>query len=490
MNQIAEARYQYSALRPGEIRILQLHSKLNDVGSHDLWCSLSPAMPASTTYAALSYAWGSPEKVSKILVKDIDARPNGWIPLTLNLDNALHDLLASDLQPKTLWIDQICINQDDNAEKGLQVAMFGQIYRMASRVVTYLGPAKRNVDAAVSLLDRIFSHFSPKLEELHVPYHEGIIQLFRTGGQEFMFDEDSPGWDVVLDRALSPWLSRVWMVQENLLNRNTQVLFGPRLLDQHKLLMIPILIHEELLPGALALDPARSLPLTNLVFSAMRMLAISKQSSSDQAQQRGFPELRELLVGFGRSECSDPRDRVFALLGVASDTETLGIQANYDASEQDVLIDTTMRIINVKDNLQVLSENRYPVRERRKDLPSWVPDWKDKDKVDAYGFIGSGKASSGMPASGRFEQGNRVLVLDGLILARLNKPIAAKPITLRSMYRQLLRGDQVPEIEDLNQMLVKLEEALGRDRDDLNYRLGCLLLTVRQLPEEFSGIMD
>ncbi|KAH8765743.1 heterokaryon incompatibility protein-domain-containing protein [Hyaloscypha finlandica] len=395
-------------------------------------------MPASTTYAALSYAWGSPEKVSKILVKDIDARPNGWIPLTLNLDNALHDLLASDLQPKTLWIDQICINQDDNAEKGLQVAMFGQIYRMASRVVTYLGPAKRNVDAAVSLLDRIFSHFSPKLEELHVPYHEGIIQLFRTGGQEFMFDEDSPGWDVVLDRALSPWLSRVWMVQENLLNRNTQVLFGPRLLDQHKLLMIPILIHEELLPGALALDPAR----------------------------------------------------VFALLGVASDTETLGIQANYDASEQDVLIDTTMRIINVKDNLQVLSENRYPVRERRKDLPSWVPDWKDKDKVDAYGFIGSGKASSGMPASGRFEQGNRVLVLDGLIVARLNKPIAAKPITLRSMYRQLLRGDQVPEIEDLNQMLVKLEEALGRDRDDLNYRLGCLLLTVRQLPEEFSGIMD
>ena len=72
-------------------------------------------------YKVLSYVWGDPKDVSSILC-------NGEkISITRSLSLALHQL-RQDSQRYIIWIDQLCINQNDLAERAQQVTMMGDIY--------------------------------------------------------------------------------------------------------------------------------------------------------------------------------------------------------------------------------------------------------------------------------------------------------------------------------------------------------------------------
>lgn len=93
--------------------------------------------PSYTTYEALSYQWGDVEKKPRAI------SVNGqklWI--TANLWQALIYLRRVG-QSRTLWIDAICINQNDVDERSHQVAMMAEIYTNASKVVSWLGAENR-----------------------------------------------------------------------------------------------------------------------------------------------------------------------------------------------------------------------------------------------------------------------------------------------------------------------------------------------------------
>jgi hypothetical protein len=57
-------------------------------------------------------------------------------------------LALRDLRDETrsflLWTDGICINQNNDKEKGVQVQLMGRIYVEASNTIIYLGPADRD----------------------------------------------------------------------------------------------------------------------------------------------------------------------------------------------------------------------------------------------------------------------------------------------------------------------------------------------------------
>lgn len=82
-------------------------------------------------YEALSYYWGSPEKIHTITVGD------GQLQITRNLHTALQSLRDYYIE-RIIWIDAVCINQDDAEEKGCQVQLMAEIYAKASRVVVWL----------------------------------------------------------------------------------------------------------------------------------------------------------------------------------------------------------------------------------------------------------------------------------------------------------------------------------------------------------------
>jgi len=111
-------------------------------------------------YEALSYVWGSELSLKPIYVgsdndNDNDSR---CFPVTANLYAALLRLRDRFL-PRILWVDAVCINQQDNDEKGFQVQRMAKIYASASRVVVWLGdpgnPGGAGGDEALQILRRL-----------------------------------------------------------------------------------------------------------------------------------------------------------------------------------------------------------------------------------------------------------------------------------------------------------------------------------------------
>ncbi|EGP90898.1 uncharacterized protein MYCGRDRAFT_34473, partial [Zymoseptoria tritici IPO323] len=89
-------------------------------------------------YEALSYTWGCDEKVEPITLN------NKTLWITDNLHTALQHLLLPD-RARVLWIDGICIDQSNDAEKSEQVRHMASIYSQADQVVFWLGKATAEV---------------------------------------------------------------------------------------------------------------------------------------------------------------------------------------------------------------------------------------------------------------------------------------------------------------------------------------------------------
>jgi hypothetical protein len=92
-------------------------------------------------YEALSYVWGNPNEKLPIVVD------KHHFNVTINLHAALAHLRNHAFE-RILWIDAICINQEDQAEKEHQIQSLTNIYGQASRVVVWLGEAADDSDLA------------------------------------------------------------------------------------------------------------------------------------------------------------------------------------------------------------------------------------------------------------------------------------------------------------------------------------------------------
>jgi Heterokaryon incompatibility protein (HET) len=118
----------------------------------DISCSLERySLTESPPYEAISYTWGNSVKDHLVF---FDGR---WLPTTRNVHSILHDL-SSYSRARWIWIDAVCINQNDLEEKNPQVEMMGEIYHTAERVVVWLDDRKLThyeITEAMSLLELI-----------------------------------------------------------------------------------------------------------------------------------------------------------------------------------------------------------------------------------------------------------------------------------------------------------------------------------------------
>jgi Heterokaryon incompatibility protein (HET) len=143
-------------------------------------------------YEAISYTWGPAEDRQTIV-----CGPEGAvIPVTRNCESVLRRLRDLD-SPRLVWVDAICIDQDDIDERNAQVAMMGQIYQNATRVIVDVGETSPDSDYA---LDAIV-HCSEKAlyaMELGLNIRNTVNELYRR-----------------------PWFQRVWVLQEVFRSRET-----------------------------------------------------------------------------------------------------------------------------------------------------------------------------------------------------------------------------------------------------------------------------
>jgi len=141
--------YHGSSLPAGSIRLLRL-LPCPDEDSR-IECTLVPycLLDSASThpFEALSYVWGSRENLQRILVNDFECEVGE------NLHAALLHLRDRFIE-RVIWVDAICINQEDTTEKGYQVQSMAKIYAKASRVLVWLGSATATSKQALDHIRR------------------------------------------------------------------------------------------------------------------------------------------------------------------------------------------------------------------------------------------------------------------------------------------------------------------------------------------------
>jgi Heterokaryon incompatibility protein (HET) len=408
----SKPRYQYSPLEKAQIRVLYLHVQTNNLQCHIRTIDL-PENPSTGDYIALSYAWGHPEQPFSLKVVDEtdDNFVLGYIQLTTNLQHALTDLKnANDIELKTFWIDQICINQEDVSERGSQVNMMARIYTVASSVVTYLGLGEDTDDEAIDLLLEIHQHFEPFYDKI-TPGKSSLdvrheIPAFPTSenGSEVM--------KRLLNIVLGSWTHRLWMTQETVLNTTQRMLRGAR-----ELLCQPVMMIPALLANGVIVDPP-GIDRYERVYAAPIEWMRNQRHIQGQKLE-GRDDLWWLLSTFRYFNVTDPRDRIYSLLSLARDAKDLDIHVDYTADVVDVLTHAMAKMLQKSPQLGPLHFAGIYSAELP-GLPSWVPTWGILSKASR------GKRLCGVPAgfrtpSVRFEQNERVLVTPGVKVGQLKK---------------------------------------------------------------------
>lgn len=204
------------------------------------------------------------------------------------------------LHPISLWVDAVCINQADTAERDSQVALMSFIYTRALRVVVWLGV-------------REYSGQADQFRRLGAAWKAGQSRLLADsladGGATRLRYSAEPDAATAAGVAESGYWTRLWIVQEVCLSRDVLFVYGPVLWRYEDLRKWQMLERGGLKPpakgtGTLADDG---------VAAIIRLIKAREARHSDKLR------LERLIEQFSSNKCSEVRDRVYGLLGLASD---------------------------------------------------------------------------------------------------------------------------------------------------------------------------
>jgi hypothetical protein len=210
---------------------------------------------------------------------------------------------------RLLWIDAVCINQADVRERGHQVSLMHSIYTSASCVLVYLGDCGKEIEYAMALLK------SPNIS-FSVEIYNGLVRL--------------------------PYFSRVWVVQEVKLAREATISCGTTT------------IHWKTLQ-------AQTRTPSNLITPFAKAWIYSNKD-----------DILPLLLDTVESCCFDPRDKIFALMGLVRQGVREELPIDYSLSVQQLYTGLAHYWLQTS-NIDVLDMALKP--KRIPNLPSWVPDW-------------------------------------------------------------------------------------------------------------------
>ncbi|KAH7371305.1 heterokaryon incompatibility protein-domain-containing protein [Pyrenochaeta sp. MPI-SDFR-AT-0127] len=349
--------YQYNNLEPqvGSIRLITIQPSLGRTAPVD--CTIAHAGLESAQYSALSYTWGSPENKQDI---SLNGKPF-WV--TQNLFSALKDLRHT-TESLTLWIDAICINQEDIDERTQQVKEMTSIYRKATRVYVWMGEAIENLDAAISLLNWLKACMNSG--DLRIGRLVGLIES----------NHRMEGWEALTELLRRPWWSRVWILQEVVFGKELTVVCGEERFEWELL--------QSLGESRQLLDKITwSMLNLDKTFYSGQFVHVSDRLDFICALKKGYPlgrqALKTVLCGVRASEATDPRDKVFAILGLFDDTVKL-CDIDYRKTVNQVYVEAAAGLLKQMDSIHWLSWthntlNRDGYTSRPLDLASWAPSW-------------------------------------------------------------------------------------------------------------------
>ncbi|KAE8381526.1 heterokaryon incompatibility protein-domain-containing protein [Aspergillus bertholletiae] len=385
-------------------------------------CTVDEAeLGSGQEYEALSYVWGDRSSPRSIVL-------NGKaIEVTVNLEAAIRHLRPREGLPRIIWIDALCINQSDVAERTEQVARMDNIYRQAGRVIIWLGResntsalAFKSLIAAKEFMqgrEKLFySQYFLNFPFQHEPYcpecdgvpHEmpkGLAPALShvRGMNEIVQHARDPdsipqewknrlieGTEALVNVLDRPWWRRVWVLQEVILAHNVTVQCGAQIIDWaafQAILYTTIRQAKRRRAHQFGYSPEGSLRATlvneSLLSKATNTFAFfCLQHKSNFYEQVGTLSMANLLSLTGSFEATDPRDKIFGLLGLLPphSPERLAFRPDYTANTRRLFIQIAKHFISTTQKLDVITARpplpHYDVfQPQGQGTPSWVADW-------------------------------------------------------------------------------------------------------------------
>ena len=402
--------YQYSPLPSNDRTIRLLCIPPADDISDTLVCDMRHVrLIDKPEYAALSYTWGAP-------VFDHHVICNGRrLAITAHLDAALRRFRKTTWW--MLWVDALCIDQTNIPERSYQVSIMKHIYSQASVTFVYLGESSpRDLEALKLML--CLTHSAQLVQKIKAD--AASARTPDTAIQSIKLSDlphtQHPAWEAMQSLFSRPWFSRMWIIQEVVLSSRVVMILG-----------------EYSMPWELVTESIRAYYGLQLAHSTwaqcekvmQRFLKYCETVSTIMTVKTDFQSrsLFNLLKSFRCCYSSDPRDKVYALLGLANDQMLHQVvSVDYSKSVEAVYLQCAQFLVRNGCGMEMLIEaGSYQEREDtdpKPSLPSWIPDWSREYSVHFRGYRAAGQTQSDIEledgGNGLNAKGIRIDVIDAL----------------------------------------------------------------------------
>lgn len=379
---VSNSKLGYKPLRNDEIRLVKIQPGEVHQALH---CSLEHAsLRTKPRFTALSYVWGDPNKVVTIYI-------NGEaFDITTNLHACLRhlqQLMAR--QPKEqgetvlMWVDAICINQNDNAEKSQAIPRMRDIYSAAEEVIGWLGENDKHEDPKLDLLFEMANLFHKMLRQRNISWATFISDtdespicrrdMFKKMAEQIpntSSPDDAAGlFTLILWRLFQrPWFERAWIIQEAILADNRLVMMA----GAH---WVPAVVLSHFIR---AWESSARLTDHSEVFASLQrtyklpLAIVDYQKQEPPRDLATFARNLQRLIGNTFSyKSSLPVDLIYARLGLLSGFALPDdLKPDYSQRSADVFHNYAKLCFAHTGSLSLLATERHQLD----GVPSWVPD--------------------------------------------------------------------------------------------------------------------
>jgi hypothetical protein len=295
-------------------------------------------------YTALSYCWG-------VSVNKIPIKLNRYtFRVTSNLHAALLRLRQHNARYKYVWVDALCINQGDKEERSIQIGRMAAIYRQAEHVVVWLGEAS---DISATDLVELKSLDSKFLSTTHTsPSNTAMKTVYQLLAREY-------------------W-GRMWIIQELAAASTISLLCGVHHIPWKVICSVLGTRGTSLRASQIrmrddALAPTNSEHLSR--FQKIQSFVLDKAA-------RKPITLVEALYRSRYARSTDPKDKLYALLGLVYDGANFIPHPNYSLTKGEAYHKFSVQLLKNGCPLDFIVL-RSAGRTDDESLPSWAVDWND-----------------------------------------------------------------------------------------------------------------